>query len=300
MRVFVTGASGFIGSAVAQAFARASHDVVGLARTEDKARALGRHEVRAIVGTLEAPAAWREHAERADALVHCAAMPRAFELDRSAARELISAARTSGAPRVLVYTSGVWVYGDTRGARVDETTPRNPLALVTERVASEDIVLGASAGTLRTLVLRPGCVYGGSGSLTASWFESATKEGAARIVGDGRNRWAMVHRDDLADLYVRAAESQHGGVFNATDETRASVRECAEAASRAAGADGRVASTPLDEARAKLGAFADALAVDQHVSSERAAQLLGWKPRHAGFVAGVERYGAAWRASAAG
>lgn len=300
MRVFVTGASGFIGSAVAHALARAGHDVVGLIRSDAKARELALHEGRAVVGSLDDPTSWRAHAESADALVHCAkeVSARGFELDRQTIAVLGDAAAKSGKPRVLVYTSGVWVYGHTGDAKVDESTPRNPIALVKERAASEDLVLGAQRGNVRTMVLRPGCVYGGSGSLTASWFAHAAKDGAARIVGDGRNRWAMVHRDDLADLYVRAIESKQSGVFNATEPTRSTVRECAEAASRAVGASGRVTSIPLDEARKALGPFADALALDQHIVSDRSTKLLGWTPRHGGFVAGVERYAIAWRASA--
>lgn len=297
MRVFVTGASGFIGSAVAAALARANHEVVGLVRSRDKARALAAREARPVIGTLETPDSWILHARDAQAFVHCAALPRAFEIDRSTVSALIEIAAESAEPCVLIYTSGVWVYGDTAGRSVDETGPCNPLPLVRERIASEKLVLDANRGTLRTVIVRPGCVYGGSGSLTSVWFESATTEGAARIVGDGSNRWAMVHRDDLAELYVRALESPHAGMFNATEAESPTVRECAEAASRAAGAGGRVAITPLDGARKTLGAFADALAVDQQVSSKRAQELLGWKPRHAGFVAGVERYCAAWRAA---
>jgi nucleoside-diphosphate-sugar epimerase len=147
--------------------------------------------------------------------------------------------------------------------------------------------------------MRPGCVYGGSGSLTAQWFASATEHGAARIVGEGANRWAMVHKDDVADAYVRAARSGHAGqVFNVTDRSRFTVRECATAASHAAGKGGAVAVTPLDEARAKMGALADCLALDQHVDSSKAAHLLGWQPRHAGFVDGVDRYYRAWQALA--
>ena len=169
------------------------------------------------------------------------------------------------------------------------------------RPAVDAAVLSWNGGGFRTLVIRPGCVYGGSGSLTASWFESAGKGGAARVVGDGTNRWAMVHRDDLADLYVRAAESGLGGeVLNATDRSRATVNECAAAASLAAGAEGRVEHVPVEQAVAAMGPFATCLALNQHVDSWKAVHRLGWTPRHGGFVDAAPRLYAAWKAARAG
>ena len=302
MRAFVTGASGFIGSAVALELARAGHEVVGLVRSPEKAGALHAGEVATVVGSIESARDWIGRAGACEVIVHAAAehSPRAFDVDREFVRALLEAVRGAGAPRLLLYTSGVWVYGDTGGRRVDESTPPTPHPYVARRVEHERMVLAADQGPVRTLVIRPGCVYGASGSLTASWFASATKEGAARIVGDGANRWSMVHRDDLARLYVLAAESgRHGEVFNATDRSRSTVRECAEAASRAAGAGGRVASTPTAEAVKKLGAFAECLALDQHVDSGKATRLLGWQPRHAGFVDEAERCFLGWRAATA-
>ena len=141
-------------------------------------------------------------------------------------------------------------------------------------------------------------MYGGCGGLTAPWFESRAMGGAARVVGDGTNRWAMVHRDDLADLYLRAAESGLGGeVINATDRSRSTVNECAAAASRAAGAEGRVEHVPVEQAVASMGPFATCLALSQHVDSWKAVLRLGWTPRHGGFVDAAARLHAAWKAA---
>ena len=108
----------------------------------------------------------------------------------------------------------------------------------------------------------------------------------------------MVHVHDLADLYVRAVESSHRAeIFNAVDRSRFTQLDCARAASRAAGADGKVANLTLDQAREVFGPMAECLAFTQHVDASKAVRLLGWQPRHGGFADEAPRYFAAWKAS---
>jgi nucleoside-diphosphate-sugar epimerase len=300
MKVFVTGATGFIGEAVAAALARAGHAVVGLTRSAEKGRALEALEVEALVGNLDDATLLAAAVQRCEVVVHCAAeySARYMELDRTAVRTLLDAAKAVGRPRAFVYTSGTWVHGDTGGRRVDESDELRPIAYVAPRAETERLVLGAAGGTLRTLVLRPGCVYGGSGSLTAAWFASAAKSGAAEIVGEGAQRWAMVHRDDLADAYVRAVESHASGeVFNVIDRSRFTVAECASAAGRALGKDGSLRRVPLSAALERLGPWAECLTFDQHVDASKALRRLGWNPRHGGFVDSIDACARAWRAS---
>jgi nucleoside-diphosphate-sugar epimerase len=302
MRVFVTGASGYVGSAVAAALARGGHEVSGLARSEASARRLAAAEMIPVTGDMSEPDGLRAAAREADAIVHCAAdwSPRFHELDRLATSALLEAAATGDRPRLVVYTSGVWLYGDTGGRAVDEASPLAPPELVAPRVEVERMVLAASRGRLRTLVLRPGCLYGGRGGLTAAWFAGALREGAPRIVGDGANRWSMVHVDDVAAAYRAAVESKLGGdLLNLSEPTGATVRECAAAASRAAGGDGTVVSLDPGQAAAAFGPMAVPLAFSQVVDSGKAGRLLGWRPRHAGFVAEAARCFAAWQARGA-
>jgi nucleoside-diphosphate-sugar epimerase len=300
MKVFITGATGYIGYAVALELARNAHEVFGLARTQEKARLLAAAEVLPVMGDMHTPESYREAAREAEVLIHCAAeySSKYMELDRATVRGLIDAARSTGHPRLIIYTSGCWLLGNTGPLAADETSPLRPPAMVAPRVETEKIVLEANERKLRTMVLRPGCVYGGSGGLTGAWFESAQKEGAARIVGDGNFHWTMVHVADLALAYRRAAESDLGGeVFNISDRSYTSVLDCARAASRAATGADRVATTRADEMIATMGPVAECLMFDQHVDSAKATRLLGWNPAHTGFVIGVRRYYESWKAS---
>lgn len=297
MEIFLTGASGYLGLAVAQAFRRAGHRVSGLARSAAAAETLMRHEVAPVLGTLEAPERYREAAARADVIVHAAVDYAAdtAAVDALAVRALLAAAAEARRPGALLYTSGAWVYGDTGPAAADETRPPRPPELVAWRPEVERMVLAASR--VRGVVLRPGVVYGGRGGLTGLWFAGA-RDGELRVVGDGANRWAMVHLDDLADAYLRAAEAQLAReALNLADDSAATAGELAGAAAAAAGYRGAIHPTPLPAALARLGPLAAALALDQRLSSERARRLLGWRPRHAGFAAEATTYYAAWRAA---
>lgn len=297
MEVFLTGASGYLGLAVAQAFRRGGHRVSGLARSAAAAEMLMRHEVAPVLGTLETPERYREAAARADVIAHLAVDYAAdtAALDERAVRALLGVAAEATEPKRLLYTSGVWVYGNTGSAVADEAHPLRPPPAVAWRPAVERLVLEMPG--VRGAVLRPGVVYGGRGGLTGMWFAGAAA-GDLRMVGGGANRWAMVHVDDLADAYVRAAEAGVAGeVLNLTDEAAATLGGLARAAGDAAGYRKVITSTPLAEASAQLGPFAEALALDQRVSSERARRVLGWRPRRAGFVAEAITYYAAWRAS---
>jgi nucleoside-diphosphate-sugar epimerase len=199
-------------------------------------------------------------------------------------------------PKTLIYTSGVWVYGDTHGILVDETTPLNPPKMVAQRPAIEKLVLNADH--MHGIVIRPGCVYGYQGGLTGMWFAGATKENNLSAVGDGANRWTMVHADDLADAYLRAGESgRFGEVFNITDRSRWSVAEMLQAVARATGYTGRIQFVPVADAAKGMGDFAECLALDQHVDGRRAARLLGWQPKHGGFVDDVDTYFMSWKAA---
>ncbi len=297
MRVFLTGATGYIGTAVALAFRRAGHEVWGLCRSADKMAALARQEIHPVLGDLGRPQSYAAVAADCSVLVHAAAdIPGGMVgPDRAALDSFLAAAKTGPQPKTLVYTSGVWVNGNTGSQPADETTPLKPARVVAWRPAHEQLILQAAGA--RGLVLRPGCVYGRQGGLTGTWFAAAQRERVVRVIGDGRNRWAMVHLDDLAEAYVRAAESDLAGeVFNVTDRSRCTVGEMAAAAGGAAGLTAPLEQVPLEAAARKMGDLAEALTLDQHVDSRKAVRRLGWQPRHGGFLDGVATYFEAWKA----
>ncbi|HEX6084468.1 MAG TPA: NAD-dependent epimerase/dehydratase family protein [Thermoanaerobaculia bacterium] len=278
MRVFLTGATGYIGSAVASALRNAGHDVGALVRADADSGHLRDLGAFLITGELDTLPSLREQLGGYDAFVHTAqSRQNTVEADRAAVDTFTALGGH------FVYTSGVWVLGNTTGA--DEASDVNPLPLVAWRPSHEELVLGAGGA-----VLRPGCVYGGKQSLLADWFAAATQSRPLQIVGDGTNHWAMVDLNDLTDLYVRAVEQRSKGVLHGIDDTRATLDECA----RAVAPNGTFEHVPLETARGSMGPFADALAVDQIIDSRETRAKTGWAPRRT-FTSSVEEQWLEWR-----
>jgi nucleoside-diphosphate-sugar epimerase len=280
MVVFLTGATGYIGSAVAEALQRAGHHVTGLARTPEKGKELESRGIRAHLGDLLKPETVASAARMADGVIHTGNTNDAnsAQVDLAAVRAMLAALEGTGKP--FIYTSGVWVLGSTGDQVATEQTPVNPTPLVAQRPAIEQEVLASQSRGVRAIVIRPALVYGRGGSIPAMLTKSARETGATRYVGDGQNRWPFVDVEDLAQLYVRALEkATPGSLYNASHGASFRVAEVAEAASIGAGAKGKTESWPLEEARKAMGPFADALVLDQQVSGEKAKKELGWAPR---------------------
>jgi nucleoside-diphosphate-sugar epimerase len=285
MEIFLTGATGYIGSAVAEALQKAGHKVTGLARTPEKAKQLEARGVRACLGDLRQPDTIAAPARVAQGVIHTGNTNDAnsAQVDAAVVRAILNNLEGSGKP--FVYTSGVWVLGSTGDKVADESTPVNPTPLVAHRAAIEQEVLSYKEHGVRTIVIRPALVYGQGGSIPRMLVQSARETGAARYVGDGRNRWPFVDVADLAHLYVLALEkAPPGSLYNAAHGPSYHVREVAEAASIGAGTKGKTQALPLEEARKTMHAFADALVLDQQISGEKAKKELGWSPRAASVL----------------
>jgi len=272
----MTGATGYIGGAVATELRHHGHEVTALVRPESEARHLRDLGVIIVAGDLDSLPSLGEALNGYDACIHTAFAP---QLDRTA----IDALASRGGH--FIYTSGVWSLGNTSTA--DETTPPAPLKISAWRVEHEKLVLQSRSGS----VIRPGCVYGGKQSLTKDWFAAVDRRQPVELAGDGSNRWSMINIHDLANLYVAVAEQQADGILHATDDTHETLADCA----RALAANVEIETTSADEARAKFGdAFAEALLVDQHISSAITRERLGWTPKRT-FTNSIDEQWREWR-----
>jgi nucleoside-diphosphate-sugar epimerase len=296
MRVFVTGSTGYVGSAVVRAFVAAGHEVGGLVRTAEKERVVRELGAIPIYGHLGDPETYQHFAAESQAVVHAAF--ESPESERATAETLLSALIAEGAeddPKSLIFTSGVWVIGNTGATVADESASTdNPFPMVAWRPAVERYVLDGGNEEVATAVVRPGIVYGGKkGGLFASHFDSAIKTGMATYIGTGTNHVPFIHVDDLAQLYLKLAEKRARGLFHGVDSAPVTVAEFAEAASRAAGKGGKTQSWPIEAARRQMGLFADAFVLDQRVVSTRGASV-GWLPRHKSAVASIDEAFREW------
>jgi nucleoside-diphosphate-sugar epimerase len=277
MRIFLTGGTGYVGSAALDAFLRAGHEVTALVRTPESARALEERGAHPLTGDLADPDGFVPAARDHDAYVLTASdhSARRVDIDRRAIQEILDVARQT-TRAVVVYTSGVWVLGHSPRPATEET-PVNPAAHVAWRPAHERLVLDAGADGLRTIVVRPGIVFGSSRGIVGDLFKDASN-GLVRVIGDGENRWPLVYDRDLGSLYhLLVTTPGTSGIYHATDESDDRVNHIVEAILDHMPMRPEVRHVPLDEARTKQGRIADAMSMDQVVRSPR-AKALGWSP----------------------
>ncbi|MBK9165839.1 MAG: NAD-dependent epimerase/dehydratase family protein [Bryobacterales bacterium] len=290
MDIFLTGATGYIGSAVAEALVRAGHSVVAAARSDEQARELGAKGYRTARADLRDPASLATAATAADGVIHTAFAwaPDSGAVDHAAVAAMVGALDGSGKP--FLYTSGVWVMGDTGGRVAGEMVRLVPAAIVAWRPEVERIVLDAVEKQVRGIVIRPAMVHGRGGGMVSNWVRQGRDTGVVHVVGNGANYWTFIHVEDLADLYVLALEkSGPGELYLAADGPAIPVGQIALAAARAAGHDVKVEFQTVEQARERFGLLADALVLDSRVGSTKAGRLLGWTPSRPGILEDLAR-----------
>jgi nucleoside-diphosphate-sugar epimerase len=293
MRVFLTGGTGYVGSAVLEALVRHGHHVDALVRHPEAAARVQARGAHAILGDLMNAAPWRDAAAVADGAVHAAVdySARQRDVDAAAIDSLLALPARAG--RFVVYTSGIWVLG-AAPEPVDETAPLSPVELVAWRPAHELRMLAAAAQGVRAIVVRPGIVYGGSRGIVGDLLKDAANS-LVRIVGSGENHWPLIYDRDLGELYARLVGTPDAaGVFHATDGGAETVNEIVAALAEHAPTQPSIRHVPLAEARKKMGPYAEALALDQIVRSPR-ARALGWAPTLHSVAGNAARLFEEWR-----
>jgi len=282
VRVFVTGANGFIGGAVASALVAAGHAVRGLVRDQVKASAVAAHGIEPVIGTLDDDALLQAEARAADAVINAASSDH-----RGAVEALIAALADSGKP--LVHSSGSSIVADLAmgepSERIfDEATALTPLPDKAARVAIDRLVLGAAGIGIRAAVLCNTMIYGHAMGPPAQSVQipalvrQAKASGVVRYIGRGLNRWSNVHIADVAALYPLALAKAPAGTFMYVESGEAALGDIAEAIGARLGL-GAAQSWNADEA---IAAWGRNMAVYSLGSNSRvrgnAAAALGWAP----------------------
>jgi nucleoside-diphosphate-sugar epimerase len=296
MRVFVTGATGFIGSAIVPELINAGHQVLGLARSDAGAKSLIAAGAQVHRGDLEDLASLRAGAAASDAVIHTAfnhdfsKWEANCEADRRAIEALGSV--LVGSDRPLIVTSGTAAAFTPGRLTTEEDAPNSPMP----RVASEQAAASVAAQGVRVSVMRLPQVHDPfKQGLITFLIAVAREKGVSAYIGDGRNRWPAVHVLDAARLYRLALEKGSAGArYNAVAEEGVPVREIAEALGR--GLKLPVVAKSPEEAGSHFGWLGFFVGADAPASSALTQERLGWRPTGPGLIADLEpaRYVEAW------
>jgi nucleoside-diphosphate-sugar epimerase len=288
MRVFVTGASGWIGSAVVPELLGAGHTVVGLARSDASAAALEAAGAEVLRGSLEEPDSLRKGAETADGVVHLAFIHDFSDYERSVGTDLRAVetigAALEGSGRPFVNTSGLAGMSFGRPA-----TERDRIGDASPRAASERTALGLAERGVRSSVVRlaPSVHGEGDHGFIAVLAGIARQKGVSGYIGDGANRWPAVHRSDAARLFRLALEQAPAGtVLHGAGDEGIPIRDLAEVIGRKLGLP--VVSVAPEDAAQHFGWLGAFLAADIPASSVLTQHLLGWHPTGPGLLADLE------------
>jgi nucleoside-diphosphate-sugar epimerase len=293
MRVFLTGATGFIGSAIIPELINAGHQVLGLTRSDAGAQSLIAAGAEVHRGSLEDPESLRNGAAQSDGVIHCAFDHSAFggndfskflevcEKDRRAIEALGDA--LSGSDRPLVITSGTGMGNAVPGqpATEDHFDPNHPNPRKASEVAGASV---AERGVNVSVVRLPQVHDRVKQGLITYAIQVAREKGASAYIGEGLNRWPAAHVLDVARLYRLALEKHEAGSrYNAVAEEGVPIRKIAEVVGR--GLKVPVVTLSQEEAQAHFGWLAMFAGVDMPASSAQTRQRLGWRPTGPGLIA---------------
>src|SRR6202161_3697943 len=296
MRVFLTGATGFIGSAIVPELIKAGHQVLGLTRSDPGARSLIAAGAKVHRGSLEDPESLRSGAAQSDGVIHCAFDHSAFgsdfskfaevcEKDKRAIEALGDALRGSDRPLLITSGTGMGNAAPGQPASEDYFDPNHPNPRKGSELAGASV---AERGVNVSVVRLPQVHDTVKQGLITYLVQAAREKGASAYIGEGLNRWPAAHVLDVARLYRHALEKRDAGSrYNAVAEEGVSMREIAEVIGR--GLKVPVVSLPQQEAQAHFGWLAMFVSYDMPASSALTRRRLGWRPTGPGLIADLEQ-----------
>ena len=284
MKIFITGATGYIGGSIAATMRDAGHEVVGLVRSDERANQAIAKGIKPIMGSLDDPDVLARAATRAEAVINCASSDH-----RGAVEAMLGA--MEGTDKLFVHTSGTSIVGypdegEERDGVYDEDTPFTPSPGRVERVRINDEIIEAARRGIHTVILCPCLIYGeGLGvnkdSMQVPWLlDVARKFGVAKHIGSGGNIWSNVHIQDLAALYLLAMEKAPPGSFYFAENGANAMHEVCAAINVMMGVDGLPQSMSIEEASAEWGEGPahHTMGSNSRVFAKRAREDLGWMP----------------------
>lgn len=294
MRVFCTGASGYIGGSVAADLVAAGHQVTGLVRTTEKADVVRARGIRPLLGTLDDAECLVQAAQAADIVINAA------NADHHGAVTALLGV-LAGSDKLFIHTSGSSIVGTrARGHRsdaiFDESSTIVPSAARVARVALNDLIRSYRDRGCRPVIICPSLIYGlGRGAERHSMqvpllIRLARKKGCAAYAGPGENVWSNVHIDDLVMLYALAIEKAPAGAFYFAENGENSMREVCEAINRMLGYEAAPTQMSMAEAASEWGegVAEDTMASNSRVRAVKARQL-GWKPKARSLIEEIEQ-----------
>jgi len=291
MRVFITGATGWIGSATVDELLDAGHDVTGLARSPESAEALEKKGAQALLGDLDDLESLRRGASEADAVVHLAnkhdwANPAESDRAERAAVEAMAEALV-GTDRPFLVANGL--SGLCTGRPVLESDPSPAVGPDSDRGGSENLALDHVARGVRSMAIRfaPSIHGAGDWGFVTFLVDAARKQGVSGYIGDGSTEWSAAHRSDTARLIRLGLEKAPAGArLHATAEESITTKEIAEAIGGALGLP--VVSVAVEDADAHFGFVGDFFATTMTASSAHTRASLGWTPTGPTLVEDIE------------